>query len=147
MRYVVADEELDIYIGVIALIFTGLGIWLAYKLRKPALQTVVVEKEVASTIYVIGWMIEYYVFFPDFYDKCEIHQVAKLKAAGASLNQIQAKAQSHEQIKQMTKNPVAHALMTYIEILPVGLLVSLIAALILRRKSGGEKVGVASQGI
>ena len=46
MRYVVADEELDVYIGIIALIFTGLGIWLAYKLRKPALQTVVVEKEV-----------------------------------------------------------------------------------------------------
>ncbi len=46
MRYVVADEELDVYIGIIALIFTGLGIWLAYKLRKPALQTVVIEKEV-----------------------------------------------------------------------------------------------------
>jgi len=46
MRYLVADEELDVYIGIIALIFTGLGIWLAYKLRKPALQTVVVEKEV-----------------------------------------------------------------------------------------------------
>lgn len=46
MRYIVADEELDVYIGIIALIFTGLGIWLAYKLRKPALQTVVVEKEI-----------------------------------------------------------------------------------------------------
>ena len=99
---------------------------------------------IASTMYVIGWMIEYYVFFPDFYDKCEIHQVAKLKAAGAPLNQIQAKAQSYEQIKQMTRNPVAHALMTYVEILPVGLLVSLIAALILKRKQGGEKAILAN---
>ncbi len=102
---------------------------------------------IASTIYVIGWMIEYYVFFPDFYDKCEIHQVAKLKAAGASLNQIQAKAQSYEQIKQMTKNPVAHALMTYIEILPVGLLVSLIAAIMLKRKQSGANAALANQGV
>lgn len=46
MRYVVEDDSLDIYIGLIALIFTGLGIWLALKLRKPALQTLVIEKEV-----------------------------------------------------------------------------------------------------
>jgi NarL family two-component system response regulator LiaR len=46
MRYVIEDDSLDIYIGIIALIFTGLGIWLALKLRKPALQTVVIEKEV-----------------------------------------------------------------------------------------------------
>jgi DNA-binding NarL/FixJ family response regulator len=46
MRYVIEDDSLDIYVGIIALIFTGLGIWLALKLRKPALQTVVIEKEV-----------------------------------------------------------------------------------------------------
>ena len=89
---------------------------------------------IASAIYVLGWMIEYYVFFPDFYDKCEIHQVAKLKAAGASLTAINAKAQEYEQIKKLTHNPLVHAFMTLIEILPVGLLVSLIAALILKRK-------------
>ena len=46
MRYVLVDQQLDTYIGIIAVIFTGLGIWLALRLRKPALQTVVVEKEV-----------------------------------------------------------------------------------------------------
>jgi len=100
---------------------------------------------IASTIYVLGWMIEYYVFFPDFYDKCEIHSVAKLKATGASLSQIHAKTLYYEQLKQMLKNPIVHALMTYVEILPVGLLVSLIAALILKRKSGGEKAVFANQ--
>jgi hypothetical protein len=91
---------------------------------------------IASAIYVLGWMVEYYVFFPDFYDKCEIHQVAKLKAAGASLTAIHAKAQEYEQIKQLTHNPLVHAFMTLIEILPVGLLVSLVAAIILKRKPG-----------
>src|SRR3569833_2345045 len=89
---------------------------------------------IASTIYMLGWMIEYYVFFPDFYDKCEIRAVAKLKAAGAAPALIQAKAQYYESIKQMIRNPIAHAAMTYVEIQPVGLLVSLFAALILKRK-------------
>ncbi len=46
MRYIIADTQLDTYIGVIAIIFTALGVWLSFKLRKPSLQTVVVEKEV-----------------------------------------------------------------------------------------------------
>jgi DNA-binding CsgD family transcriptional regulator len=46
MRFVLVDDKLDIYIGIIALIFTGLGVWLAFRLRKPALQTVIVEKEI-----------------------------------------------------------------------------------------------------
>lgn len=43
-RLVVIDHAMEIYIGVIAVIFTALGIWLALKLAKP--KTVVVEKEV-----------------------------------------------------------------------------------------------------
>jgi len=97
---------------------------------------------IASTMYVVGWMVEYYVFFPDFYDKCSILQVAKLKAVGAPLSQIQAKVQEYQQVKELAKNPLVHALMTYAEILPVGLLVSLIAALILKRKPGNPKVAM-----
>jgi NarL family two-component system response regulator LiaR len=49
MRYVLADDQVDTYIGIIALVFTSLGIWLAVKLRKPKVETVVVEKEVLLT--------------------------------------------------------------------------------------------------
>jgi two-component system, NarL family, response regulator LiaR len=45
-RFVVVDNQLELYEGTIAVIFTGLGIWLALKLRKPKIETVVVEKEV-----------------------------------------------------------------------------------------------------
>jgi DNA-binding CsgD family transcriptional regulator len=48
-RFVIIDHALEIYIGVIALIFTALGIWLALKLARPKIQTVVVEKEVFKT--------------------------------------------------------------------------------------------------
>ena len=46
LRFIIFDYSLEIYIGAIAFIFTGLGIWLALKLSKPKMNTVVVEKEV-----------------------------------------------------------------------------------------------------
>ncbi len=48
-RFIIIDHALEIYIGAIAVIFTALGIWLALKLSKPKVQTVVVEKEVYRT--------------------------------------------------------------------------------------------------
>jgi DNA-binding CsgD family transcriptional regulator len=48
-RFVIIDHALEIYIGAIALIFTGLGIWLALKLARPKIHTVVVEKEIYKT--------------------------------------------------------------------------------------------------
>lgn len=46
LRFIIFDHSFEVYIGFIAVIFTGLGIWLALKLSKPKVQTVVVEKEV-----------------------------------------------------------------------------------------------------
>jgi len=49
LRLIIFDHSFEIYIGFIALIFTALGIWLAIKLSKPKIETVVVEKEVYIT--------------------------------------------------------------------------------------------------
>src|ERR1700689_3147857 len=46
LRFIIFDHSFEIYIGFIAIIFTALGIWLALKLSKPKIETVVVEKEV-----------------------------------------------------------------------------------------------------
>lgn len=46
LRFIIFDHSFEIYIGFIAVIFTALGIWLALKLSKPKIKTVVVEKEV-----------------------------------------------------------------------------------------------------
>lgn len=45
-KFLIVDNSLDIYIGLIALFFTILGVWIATQLVKPKVQTVVVEKEV-----------------------------------------------------------------------------------------------------
>lgn len=46
LRLVIIDHAFEIYIGIIALLFTGLGIWLALKLARPKVEKVVVEKPV-----------------------------------------------------------------------------------------------------
>ena len=46
IRFVIFNHSIEIYIGFIAVIFTALGIWLALKLSRPKIETVVVEKEV-----------------------------------------------------------------------------------------------------
>ena len=44
LRFLIFDNALEVYIGAIALLFTGLGVWLALKLTKP--KTVIVERQV-----------------------------------------------------------------------------------------------------
>lgn len=48
-RFLVLNHALDIYIGIIALAFTGLGIWLTLKIAKPKTKTIIVEKEIYLT--------------------------------------------------------------------------------------------------
>ena len=49
LRFIIFEHSFEVYIGFIAIIFTALGIWLAVKLSKPKIETVVVEKEVYVT--------------------------------------------------------------------------------------------------
>jgi len=43
-KYVIMDHSIEIYVGAIAIVFTALGIWLALKLSRPKIKTVVIEK-------------------------------------------------------------------------------------------------------
>jgi ATP/maltotriose-dependent transcriptional regulator MalT len=44
LRFLIFGNAIEVYIGAIALLFTGLGVWLALKLTKP--KTVIVERQV-----------------------------------------------------------------------------------------------------
>lgn len=46
IRFILFDLSFEIYIGIMAVIFTSLGIWLALKLSKPKSQNVVIVKQV-----------------------------------------------------------------------------------------------------
>lgn len=46
LRFIIFTHSFEVYIGFIAIIFTALGIWLALKLSKPKIETVIKEKVV-----------------------------------------------------------------------------------------------------
>ncbi len=89
---------------------------------------------IASTMYVAAWLIDYFYFIPDFAEKYAAHSIDKLKASGASQAAIDEQTKSMADFVRMYKNPFFNAAMTYLEILPVGLVVTLISSFILKRK-------------
>lgn len=89
---------------------------------------------IASTVYVISWLINYFYFMPDFMEKYSSHALSELKASGAGPAKVADEIKDMAEFSIMYNNPLFNALMTYMEILPVGLIVTLISSLILKRK-------------
>ncbi|SMC44631.1 DUF4199 domain-containing protein [Pedobacter africanus] len=85
---------------------------------------------VGSTVYVIIWLFYYYLFVPDFIDA---YTACVLKNCTAS--DLPAKTAQMAEFKEMYKNPAFVVLITYSEVLPVGLAVALVSALILKNKT------------
>lgn len=90
---------------------------------------------IASTIYVISWLINYFFFIPDYLDHFSAQMIEELKESGASPAEIDKQTTEMAEFITMYKNPFYNAMVTYMEILPVGLLVTLISSLVLKRKS------------
>lgn len=88
-----------------------------------------------STIYVVVWLFYYYLFVPDFLDVFIKHV---LKETAQNGGDVAAKTIEMQNFKEMYKSPVFVVLITYFEVLPVGLAVALVSALILKRKNRSE---------
>ena len=93
---------------------------------------------IASTLYVIGWMIAYYNFFPDFIEKLASYQLSPAKVSHMTPAEVAGIREQMETFKVWYATPIGVAAATYMEILPVGIVVSLITALILKRKTPGN---------
>ena len=90
---------------------------------------------IASTLYVVGWMIAYYNFFPDFIEKLAAYQLSSARTSQMSPGQVTAVRGQIEMFREWYSTPLGVAGATYMEILPVGLIVALVSALTLKRKS------------
>ncbi len=89
---------------------------------------------IASTMYVITWLIVYYNFIPDFMEKYSAHVINQAKEAKVSQAELNKQIDQMNSFKEIYKSPLGIILMTYLEILPLGLVVALISSLILRKK-------------
>jgi hypothetical protein len=93
---------------------------------------------IACVCYVVAWEILYFNFMPDFLDKYSAYVIEKARASGSSQQAIDAQVQQMKGFKTMYANPLINAAMTFTEPFPVGLLVTLISAAILRKKTKRE---------
>lgn len=90
---------------------------------------------IASTLYVMTWAIEYHFFLPDFMDKYSAMQIKQLQQSGLSGAKLEEGIKSIETASYNYKHsPFYFAIYTYMEILPVGIIITLISSLILKRK-------------
>jgi hypothetical protein len=91
---------------------------------------------ISCVCYVITWEALYFTIMHDHLDKYAAYVVEKTRASGASSAVIAAKIEELKQFKVMYQNPLINAALTFIEPFPVGLLMTLISAALLRKKTG-----------
>ncbi len=97
---------------------------------------------IASAIHVGVWAIEYHTMYPDFMEQYSNHMIDKMKSSGASQATIDASIKEMAVWGERYKNPIFFILMTGMETLPAGLIISLISALILKR--GNKRAGTVA---
>lgn len=84
---------------------------------------------ISSTLYVAVWLIIYYNFFPNF-----MEHYCNLALKETPPEELVAKKAELEAYKDMYKTPIGVILLTYMEMFPIGVIFSLICALILKKK-------------
>jgi Protein of unknown function (DUF4199) len=83
----------------------------------------------------VTWEILYFNFFPDFWEKYAKAAAQQIKASSASAATIQAQLDQMERLGELYRNPIFNVAMTFIEPFPVGLIITLISSIVLRRTS------------
>jgi hypothetical protein len=89
---------------------------------------------ITTVCYVVMWEILYFNFMPHFMDGYFAAQIQKVQAAGldSATTVTQVAAIRHSQ--EMYQNPIVNMAYTFMEPFPVGLVITLISAAVLRRK-------------
>jgi hypothetical protein len=98
----------------------------------------------ASTIYVLVWLVEFYCFMPDFMDKYAAFLIREAKGSGLTGSALQKRVAEIESIRVGYRNPIRVILYAYLEILPVGIVISLVTALLIRRNRPASVAGMTS---
>ena len=94
---------------------------------------------ISCLCYVVTWEIIYFKFAPGFADKYASYMVEKLRASGASQQMIEAKIQEMKAFKVMYDNPFINSALSFLEPFPLGLVITLISAVILRKKRRSDQ--------
>ncbi len=96
---------------------------------------------IGCACYVIAWEIIYFNFMPDFFETYSAAMIEDARAKGASPAEIEQQTAEMKKFQQLYENNILVNIgMTLIEPLPVGLVMTLISALILKRRKDLQEV-------
>ncbi|HKF22214.1 MAG TPA: DUF4199 domain-containing protein [Candidatus Angelobacter sp.] len=90
---------------------------------------------ISNACYVATWEVVYAKFMPDFADKYAAEMIERAKASGASPDGVEKATRAAADFKRTYRNPAIRMAMTFAEPFPVGLVMTLISAAVLRRKA------------
>ncbi|HLG02496.1 MAG TPA: DUF4199 domain-containing protein [Bacteroidia bacterium] len=96
----------------------------------------------ASILYAIAWLFIYYFFWPDFLDMYGNYVTEEMIRDGKPLAEIEKQRVEMQEFKALYANPLINAAFTILEPMPVGLLMTLVAAFVFRKKPEKEAVTV-----
>jgi hypothetical protein len=88
---------------------------------------------VSSACYVAMWQVVYFNFMPNFLTEYQAHAAAKARAEGVSEAVIAQQQKEMEEFEVMYQNPAINAAITFLEPLPVALVMVLVSAGVLSR--------------
>lgn len=89
---------------------------------------------VATVIYIVAWMVISNTIAKDFMAEYFQSSVEQLKESGLSQTEIDSKIVEMEKFQELYKNPLVKIGITFMEIFPVGFVISLISAFIFKTK-------------
>ncbi len=95
---------------------------------------------IASTMYVLTWAVEFHYFLPDFMDRFTAMEMKSVQTSLTGIELEQKIKELEETNYKYKTNGFFFAMFTYMEILPVGIIITLISAVILRRKTNPNKL-------
>ena len=87
---------------------------------------------VASLVYVAAWELSMRLVGGDFAATFAAHMVESAQARGLTGEALSTAVEQAREFEAMYRNPLLRLPMTFVEIFPVGVLVSLVSALVLR---------------
>jgi hypothetical protein len=91
--------------------------------------------------YVATWEILYFNFMPHFMDGYFAAQIHKVQSAGLDPATTAAKVAAIQHSQQLYQNPFVNMAYTFMEPLPVGLIITLLSAAVLRKKTPALPAG------
>ena len=96
----------------------------------------------SNCFYVATWEVVSYKFMPDFAEKYASQMVEQAKSSGASQQKIDETARQAADFARNYHNPLYNISMTFLEPFPVFLVITLLSAAILRKKSPGPAAAI-----